>query len=158
PGLRDVPCTPQGGGAPSDHCSSITVTATAMRCCCGHAKLPSGMFNSISELTALLGPDVCIANNAAEVFVLFTNVRGEISATCSHRIEFLANKLRLDVACLQRVGEPFSELSDRTFRRVGRRKRPEPRVNCKILVARLSDRRNIRQRFCPTWCRNGKGS
>jgi hypothetical protein len=70
--------------------------------------------------------DVCRADDAAELVILFVNKRAKIRPARANRVEALGDKCRLGLGQLHRRGEPAGELGDRFLRRFRRRDQPKP--------------------------------
>jgi len=64
--------------------------------------------------------DVRLANDAAELVILFAKKSGETHAAQPNRKKPLDGKLRLDLGCLHCRGEPAGQLGDRFLRRLRR--------------------------------------
>src|SRR5579863_2416216 len=110
PGLRPVPCTPHGGALPSDHCSSITVTAIAMRWPFGQAKAPFCMcvflFTRVSQRSHLFNSEGSagssrfysrFTDDPAGLVIFRFEERGKLRATDAGGEQALGRELRLDL-------------------------------------------------------------
>src|SRR5262245_22930357 len=66
----------------------------------------------------LLCSNIRLANDAAVLLILISNVGGEFRAACSNQIEAHSLKLTFDLGHLQRGGKPVGQLGDGFLRRL----------------------------------------
>src|SRR5690348_13226371 len=79
-------------------------------------------------------PDVRLANDPTILVMLVADKGREIRATLPNGIKTQGGKLRLDVRCLHRSGEPAGELRQGFFRRLRGGDHAEPVVDLDVFV------------------------